>query len=141
VLKQANVPVRSGAFLEGQPSVVRAVYADDICNFGATFVDARESPTLEANYADVMDRVVVVWRIPAVIPYENVSFASSLPIEIRRVLLRAMVDVMVTPEGRTAMQTIYGIEALQPAEDSMYIPFADYVKASQMNLEELLDLP
>ena len=42
LLTQSQVKTRSAAFLEGQLNVVRAVYADDICNFGATFIDARQ---------------------------------------------------------------------------------------------------
>jgi ABC-type phosphate/phosphonate transport system substrate-binding protein len=141
LLNQSNVAVRSGAFLEGQPSVVRAVYAADICDFGATFIDARKSPTLESDYKDVLDKVMVVWRIPTVIPYENVSFASSLPIEMRRVLLRAFVDVMVSTEGKAAMQKIYGMEALQPVEDESYAEFASYVRASGLDLHALIDVP
>jgi len=140
-LNQAKVPVRSGAFLEGQPNVVRAVYADDICDFGATYIDARRSPTLEASYPDVMEKVLVIWRIPAVIPYENISLASSLPIEMRRVLLRAFVDVMITPEGRSSMQKIYGIEALQPAEDGMYDAFRELTETSGLEVEFLLANP
>lgn len=141
VLNQAEVQVRSGAFLEGQPSVVRAVYSDDICDFGATFIDARKSPTLEADYPDVLERVIVIWQIPAVIPHENVSFAASLPLEIRRVLLRAFVDVMISPEGKAGMQLIYGIDALQPIEDDFYMEFADYVEVSRLDLGELIDMP
>jgi ABC-type phosphate/phosphonate transport system substrate-binding protein len=141
VLNQADVPVSSGAFLEGQPSVVRAVYATGICDFGATFIDARTSPTLEVSYPDVMDKVRVIYRIPPVIPYDHVVFASSVPIEMRRVLLRALVDVMGTPEGRASMQTIYGIEDLQPVEDAVYAPFRDFVKASGLTADELLIQP
>lgn len=141
LLNQAKVPTSSGAFLEGQPSVVRAIYATGICDFGATFVDARTSPALEASYPDVMEKVVVIYRVPPVIPYDNVAFASSLPIEMRRVLLRAMVDLMVTPEGKASIQTIYGLEALQPAEDGLYAPFIDFVKASGLGLPSLLKQP
>ncbi len=138
VLNQAKVQVRDGAFLEGQSSVVRAVYAADICDFGATYIDARTLPALEVNYPDVMDKVRVVWQIPAVIPYENVSFASSVPLEVRRVLLRAFVDLMTTTEGKTRMQTIYGINALEPAEDDLYVPFTKLVAASGLDLRQLL---
>lgn len=141
LLNQAKVPVRSGAFLEGQPSVVRAVYADNICDFGATYIDARTSPALESDYPDVMDRVIVVWRVPPVIPYENISFALSLPLEMRRALLRAFVDLMLTTEGRAAMQTVYGIEALQPAEDGLYVEFREIVRASGRDPEKLIDTP
>lgn len=138
LLNQAQVQIRSGAFLEGQPSVVRAVYAADICDFGATFIDARTSPTLEADYADVMDRVVVVWRSEAVIPYENISFSNNLPLEMRRNLQRAFVDMMLTPEGKAAIQTVYGIDELQIAEDTLYDEFKVYVDASKLNLQDLI---
>ena len=104
------------------------------------FAMATESQR-EANYPDVLDRVTVVWRIPPVIPYENVSFSRAVPLEMRRVLLRAFMDLMSTPEGKANMQTIYGIDALQPAEDSLYTDFEEYVQASRLNLEELINTP
>jgi len=139
LLNQSKVQTRSGAFLEGQPNVVRAVYASDICDFGATFIDARKSPTLEANYSDVMDRVVVLWRVPKIIPYENISLANTLPVEMRRVIQRAFIDMMLTPEGKTAIQTVYGIDELQIAEDAMYSDFQLYVKASGLDLTDLIE--
>jgi phosphonate transport system substrate-binding protein len=138
LLNQVQVPTGSGAFLEGQPSVVRAVYAENICDFGATFIDARQSPALEANYGDVMERVVVLWRVPKIIPYENISLAKSLPVEMRRVIQRAFVDMMLTSEGKAAMQTVYGIDEMQIAEDAMYDEFASYVKASGLSLTDLI---
>jgi phosphonate transport system substrate-binding protein len=138
LLTQAQVKIRSAAFLEGQLNVVRAVYADDICNFGATFIDARQLPALESAYSDVMDRVVVIWRVPKIIPYENISLSNSLPLEMRRVIQRAFIDLMLTPEGKAAVQTVYGIDELQIAEDVMYDDFALYVKASGLDLAELI---
>ena len=136
-LNQAQVQIRSPAFLEGQGPVVRAVYADGICDFGATYIDARQLPTLEADYPDVMEKVDVIWRIPPIIPYEIVSFASSLPPEMHRVLLRAFVDLMGTEDGKSAMQLVYGIDTMQPTEDSLYDHFETYVEASGLNLDPL----
>ncbi|WKZ37068.1 MAG: PhnD/SsuA/transferrin family substrate-binding protein [Anaerolineales bacterium] len=138
LLNQAKVQIRGGAFLGGQPSVVRAVYADDICDFGATFVDARNSPALEADYPDVLDRVIVVWRVPNIIPYENISIATSLPFEMRRVIQRAFIDLMLTTDGKSAMQTVYGIDALQVVEDAAYAEFAAYVKAAGLERPTLI---
>lgn len=139
LLGQAQVQPRSAAFLDGQPNVVRAVYADDICDFGATFIDARTSPILEADYPDVMDRVVVVWRIPAIIPYETITMAASLPFEMRRVVQRAFIDLMLTPEGKSAMQTVYGFDEIQPVEDSAYDAFIAHVNASGLDVLSLIE--
>jgi phosphonate transport system substrate-binding protein len=137
-LTQAQVKIRSAAFLEGQLNVVRAVYADGICDFGATFIDARQLPSLEANYPDVMDQVVVIWRTPKIIPYENISLSNSLPLEMRRVLQRAFIDLMLTPEGKSAMQVVYGMDEVQIAEDATYADFALYVKVSGLDLAGLI---
>jgi phosphonate transport system substrate-binding protein len=138
LLTQAQVETRSAAFLEGQLNVVRAVYAADICNFGATYVDARQLPALESDYPDVMDRVVVIWRAPKIIPYENISLSNSLPFEMRRVIQRAFIDMMLTPESKAAVQTVYGLDELQIAEDVMYDDFEIYAKASGLDLSELI---
>ncbi|NJN80095.1 MAG: phosphate/phosphite/phosphonate ABC transporter substrate-binding protein [Anaerolineales bacterium] len=139
LLNQAGVQTRSGAFLANQPSVVRAVYADDICDFGATFIDARTSPTLEADYPDVIDKVKVIWRIPAIIPYENISMSSDLPFEMRRVIQRALIDLMLTPDGKSAIQTVYGFDEVQVVEDSAYTEFIALVNASGLDLLSLIE--
>lgn len=141
LLNQAEVKIRGEAFLDGQPSVVRAVYVDDICDFGATFVDARQSPVLEADYGDVMEKVIVIWRIPEIIPYENISVSTTLSIEMRRVIQRAFVDLMLTPEGKAAIQTVYGIDQVQIVEDAAYSDFITYVKASGLDLMGLISNP
>ncbi|HCK66870.1 MAG TPA: hypothetical protein DHW49_11460, partial [Anaerolineae bacterium] len=139
LLKQASVQIRSEAFLDNQPSVVRAVYADDICDFGATFIDARTSPTLEADYPDVMDKVRVIWRIPNIIPYENIVMSTDLPFEMRRVIQRAFIDLMLTPEGKSAMQTVYGFDETQVIEDSAYTEFVALANASGLDLLSLIE--
>lgn len=138
VLNQAGVQPQAGAFVQGQATVVRAVYSKGICDFGATYTDARTLPVLEADYPDVLEVVKVVWRIPPIIPYENVSFATDLPVEIRRPLLRAFIDLMGNAEGKAAMQVIYGIDELRPAEDDIYETFATLARASGLNLSDLL---
>ncbi len=138
LLNQARVQLRNAAFLEGQPSVVRAVYAENICDFGATFIDARLSATLEAKYPDVAEKVVIIWRVPKVIPYENVSVSLLVPLEMRRVIQRAFIDLMLTPQGKAAIQTAYGMDELQIADDGQYTDFETYVKDSGLELSELI---
>lgn len=139
VLNQAGVRLRGEAFLGSQISVVRAVYAGGICDFGATFIDARDSPALEADYPDALERVVVVWRIPAVIPYETIAAARSLPFEMRRALQRALIDLTLTPEGRSAMQTVYGFDEVRAVEEDAYAEFIALAKASGLAISSLIE--
>ena len=138
VLNQAKVQTRPGAFVEGQPTVVRAVYAGGICDFGATYIDARENPALEADYPDVKDRVDVIWRIPAIIPYDLIVFSANVTPDVERSLLRAFVEIMNTPDGKALVQKIYGMDELQIVQDAVYEDFRSYVKDSGVNLNELL---
>jgi len=138
LLNQAEVNIRAEAFLAGQPNVVRAVYADDICDFGATYIDARDLPIFEEDYGDVIDKVLVIWRIPAIIPYENVSMSTFIPVDVRRTVQRAFIDLMGTQEGKSAIQTAYGMDQFQVVEDSAYDEFLVYVRASGLDLLDLV---
>ncbi len=137
-LKGSGFSTREPAFVGGQPTVVRAVYGKGICDFGATYIDARRLPALENDYPDVLEKVKVIWQIPPVIPYEVVAAASSLNPEIKRSLLRAFIDIMNTSDGKLLIQTVYGIDAFQPADESLYKAFNDYVRASGLDLNELI---
>ncbi len=136
-LRLAGLSTREAAFVSGQPTVVRAVYARGICDFGATYIDARAYPGLEDEFPDVMKKVVVVWRIPPIIPYETMVFARGMGVEMRRALSRAFVELLSTPEGRSAMQTAYGMDAMQVTQDGQYEEFRKVVRASGLDLNSL----
>jgi len=137
-LRQAQIQVSEPAFVEGQGTVVRAVYAKGICDFGATYIDARYLPALEADYPNVVEKVAVIWQIPAIIPYETIVTASAVNPEIKRSLLRAFIDLMNTPDGRLLIQKVYGIDAFQPADDTLYDQFRIYVGESGLDLSTLI---
>jgi phosphonate transport system substrate-binding protein len=137
-LGNAGVQTKTPAFLAGHPAVVRAIYAGGICDFGATYIDARAYPGLEDQYPDVMKKVFVVWRIPPIIPYDSMVFMHGLNEDQRRALLRAFVDIMATPDGKAAMQTLYGFDTIQVVQDSQYDDFRKAVKASGLDLSTLL---
>ncbi len=137
-LAEAHVPTRAPAFVSGHPTVVRAVYAQGICDFGATYVDARQYPGLEDEFPDVMKIVMVVWRTPPIIPYETLVYAHGMTEDMRRALTRAFVDEMSTPDGKSAMQTLYGIDAMEVVQDAQYDEFRRIVRASGLGLNNLL---
>jgi ABC-type phosphate/phosphonate transport system substrate-binding protein len=137
-LAEAGVQTNDPAFVAGQPTVVRAVYAQGICDFGGTYIDARTYPGLQDAFSDVLTRVIVVWRTPNIIPYDTLVFASNMDNDLRRVLIRAFVDAMDTPDGSSAMQTLYGMDAMQVAQDGQYQDFRRVVKDSRLNLNTLV---
>ena len=137
-LGEANVKPLEPAFVNGHPTVVRAVYAKGICDFGATYIDARTYPGLENEFPDVMKKVIVVWRIPPIIPYETLAFAHGMDIDTRRALERAFVDAMLTSDGKLAMQTLYGFDAMQVVQNGQYDEFRKAVKFSGLGLGDLV---
>jgi ABC-type phosphate/phosphonate transport system substrate-binding protein len=138
-LRQAGVATREPAFLASHPAIVRALYAGGICDFGGTYVDAILYPGLEDELPDVTKHIVVIWRIPAIIPYETLVFSRRMPVEMRRLLTRTFVDLMETPEGKSAVQTLYGFNAMQIVDDGQYADFRAAVKASGLDLRALIE--
>jgi ABC-type phosphate/phosphonate transport system substrate-binding protein len=139
ILAGAGIQTQAPAFLASHPAVVRAVYTTGICDFGATYVDARAFPGLEDQLPDVMQKVEVIWRVPPIIPYETLAFAHGMPVDVRRVLIRAFVDLTSDTKGKAAMQTLYGFSTMQVVQDSLYADFRKAVKDSGLDLDSLLD--
>lgn len=137
-LTAAGIHTREPAFVAGHPTVVRAVYATGICDFGATYIDARRYPGLEDEFPDVMKKVSIVWLIPPIIPYETLVFARNVNGDMRRSLTRALVEFMSTDEGRSVMQKLYGLDAMQVVQDGQYAEFRRAVRDSGLDLSSLV---
>lgn len=103
----------------GHDGVVTAVYKGD-CDAGATFVDARGE--VEDQYPDVK-RVIEVVATSADIPNDNVSVAADLPDDVVAKIKDGLVAIGQTPEGAEALKTVYGVETLEPADDTFYDAF------------------
>jgi len=129
--------LKAAAFIQGHTQVARAVYAKGICDFGATFIDARTSSSLQADLPDVMDKVVVIWRTDLVIPNDNVSYASNVPDDVRATLTAAFLQIMQTEEGKAAVKAIYNIEDLAERDDTFYDEFRLYLEASGVDVTTL----
>ena len=137
-LNDAGVQALTPAFVTDHPTVVRAVYAGGICDFGATYIDARAFPGLGDKYPDVMKKVVVIWRTPPIIPYDSLVFTPDIDEDQRRSLIRAFVDIMSTANGKSVIQTLYGFDAMQVVQDGQYEDFRKAVKASGLDLTDLI---
>jgi phosphonate transport system substrate-binding protein len=137
-LNENLVVTKPAAFVEGHPTVVRSLYASGICDFGATYVDARKFPSLEDEFPDLVEQVIVVWRIPPIIPYEILAFSTNMPVEMRELFSAQIAAIMQTDNGRAAFQTGYGIQELQVVNDGFYAEFRRYVQASALDLATLV---
>jgi len=103
-LNQNQIQTRPAAFVQGHPTVVRSVYAGGICDFGATYIDARKFPSLEDQYPDLMEQVIVVWQIPEIIPYSVFAFSTVMPQSMRDLFTNIVPALMQTTDGKTAFK-------------------------------------
>ncbi|MBN2508664.1 MAG: phosphate/phosphite/phosphonate ABC transporter substrate-binding protein [Spirochaetales bacterium] len=114
-------------------SVVAAVYNGDV-DAGATYVDARTR--LEKTYPDVMDKVKVI-GLTADIPNDGVQLHPSLPAEIKEKIIKALLDISASEEGKAALKVAYQWNELIEKNDSFYDPFRQVLQASGLSVEDL----
>jgi phosphonate transport system substrate-binding protein len=138
ILAQNDISLRTAAILQGQPTVVRAVYVGGICDFGATYVDARTFPAILDEYPDVLEKVQVIWRIPPVIPYDVFAIAHNLPPEIAQAIRDALFRITGMQAGRQVLGEAYGIEEWERVTDDFYNDFRMYIDSSGVDLESVL---
>lgn len=139
ILAHNEVSMRTAAIVGGQPTVVRAVYVGGICDFGATYIDARSFPAILDEYPDVIDKVAIIWRIPPIIPYEVMVLARSLPPEINLAISDALFRITGMQAGRQVLGQAYGIDEWERIDDTFYEEFRLYINASGVDLENALD--
>jgi len=139
LLKSLNIKTLSGAWVQGHPTVIKSVYLSpkgEICNFGATYIDARSN--VAADFPDVNDKVVIIWVSEPFIPNDNVSFAFNVPAEMREKLAQALLDLASTEEGITLLKTGgYSIQGLKAVDDTFYDAFRVYLEASGVDATTL----
>ena len=139
ILAYHDIPTSTPAFVQGQPTVVRAIYLGGICDFGASYIDARKFPTLLDEYPDMLERVRVIWYIPPLIPYEVFTIAHNLPLEIVQAISDAMFRISGMQAGRQVIGQVYGIEDWERITDAFYNEFRSYLDASGVDLESMLN--
>ena len=137
-LNSNQVVTRPAAFVEGHPTVVRSLYAGGICDFGATYIDARKFPSLEDEFPDLVEQVIVIWRIPEIIPYDVLAFSTDMPQGMHELISNTIPAILQTDAGKAAFKTAYNIEELEAVNDGYYEDFRIYVNESGVDLSTLV---
>lgn len=137
-LNENQIVTKPPAFVEGHPTVVRSLYASGICDFGATYIDARKFPSLEDEFPDLMEQVIVVWQIPPIIPYDVLAFSTKMPQGMQDLFASFVLPIMQTEAGRQAFKTAFDIEEVQAVNDGYYEEFRIYVDESGVDLSTLV---
>ncbi len=131
-LTDADIP--APVFTGGHTQTVTSIYEGGICDYGATFVDARSS--ISKDHPDVNDKVVVVFQTAAIIPNDNMSYAPDMPQNLRDQITTAMLTIAQTEAGKKALNDLYQIGGLVKADDTVYDQFRSYLEASGIDLSQ-----
>jgi len=121
ILNNNGIAARAGAFLQGDSTVVTTLYRDtrgELCDFGATSVDAREA--VISDMPDVMDKVLVVWRSPPVIPNDTLAYASVMPEDVRIHMTAALLAIAASPNGLSDLRVAYQVDTLKMIDDTFF---------------------
>lgn len=138
LLAQQGVKTGTAAFVQGHPTVVRAVLAGGICDFGATFVDARTNSAIVKDFPDINDKVIVVYQTPNIIPNDTVGFAYDVPADVRETLAAALDKISKSEDGAAAMKTLYSIDGLRATDDTFFDQFRVLLAASGIDIASLV---
>jgi len=120
-------------FAGSHDAAVLGVYNGD-CDAGASFVDARAS--VEDEFPDVMDKVLQI-EISVEIPNDGVQFAKGFPAEIQTKLVDALIKIIGTEEGKTAMKSAYQWDGLEKHDNTFYDAFRQLLDAAGITAEDL----
>jgi phosphonate transport system substrate-binding protein len=132
LLTANGAKTKSGAWVQGHPTVIKSVYLSpkgEICDFGATYIDARSN--VATDFPDVNDKVVIIWVSDPFIPNDNVSFATGVSAELREKIAAALLEIAGTEEGIALLKAGgYSIQGLKAVDDTFYDEFRVYLEAS-----------
>jgi len=143
LLQSSNVTRQSPVFVQSHTAVVRALYVQGICDFGATFAisgDPRTASIIQTDLSDAMTRVPVIWQSEAVIPNLNLSIHTKVPEATRLDLIDAFLDLAQNDEGRDMLTfaTAYEIHGLVKVDDTFYDQLRKYQNLSGVNIRNLI---
>jgi phosphonate transport system substrate-binding protein len=127
--------LQEGILVGSHASVVQSLYEGGICDFGATWVDARG--TIEEEHPDVEEVISVIFTSENFIPNDMFVFASDLDPAIAENILAALVAIPDTEDGKAAYDQLYQIEGVTPRDDSFFDYFRVIMDASGIDLESL----
>jgi phosphonate transport system substrate-binding protein len=139
ILAGNGIKTKTGAFLQGDATVVKSIYRDtkgDICQFGVTLVDSRNA--VAADYPDVTDRVVVIWVTKPIIPSDGIAYASNLPGDIRISISAAFLAMIGNEAGKAALWDTYQIDGLKLIDDLFYDSLRHMLEQSGLDLSTLV---
>jgi phosphonate transport system substrate-binding protein len=104
------------------------------CDFATSYIDARSR--IETEFPDVMEKTTVIEVMPD-IPNDGIQFVTDMPVALKGKLVKAILDLFKTEEGKAAMEEAYQWTAMETHGDDFYDQFRQVLDAAGIDPEEL----
>ncbi|MDD5368234.1 MAG: PhnD/SsuA/transferrin family substrate-binding protein [Anaerolineaceae bacterium] len=143
ILAAESIKTLPAVITQDPTSVVRALYAKGICDFGATFAisgDARTAESLQPDLADAVTKIPVIWQTDAVIPNMNLSFTARMTVAMRTRLRDGFLSLVQDQPGRELLSKAAGYEIadMKAVGEDEYAPLKGYLEALGVDLRALV---
>lgn len=143
-LTDMGVKLGDTKFAMKHDNVVSMIYQGQV-DAGATFYSPPEEKEgiqdarrlVKAQYPDVEEKIEIL-KLTSEIPNDPLVFAKEMPEEMKQNVANAFMRYMATPEGKSTMKNISGVDDLTVGNDKDYDVVREMVKAAKTNPEEVL---
>ena len=142
LLTNTSTPTLDPIFTYDYEATVRALYIQEICDFGVSYAligDPRTSSSILQDIPEAQNDVVIIWQSDGIIPNINLSASRDLPLDILFRLQEAFLDLPSTSEGLALLSTAlnYQVEAFKIVEDTFYNPLRAALVPLELDLQQL----
>jgi len=142
LLANTSTPTLDPVFAYGYEAIIRALYIQEICDFGVSYAligDPRTASSIIQDIPEAQNDVIIIWQSDGIIPNTNLSATPDFPLNILYQIQEAFLDLPNTPEGLSLLSTAlnYQVEALKVVEDTFYNPLRAAIVPLELDLQEL----
>ena len=142
LLTDASTPTLDPVFTYDYSATVRALYIQEICDFGVSYAltgDPRTANEIAQLIPDVQEQVIVIWRSEGIIPNLNLSASPDLSLNIQYILEETILDLSKTEDGSALLSTAldYEVEAVKTISDQFYDPMRNILSLLELDLEDI----
>jgi phosphonate transport system substrate-binding protein len=143
ILLQLGVTSQPAVWSQTTTAVIRSLYVDGVCDFGATFSisgDPRTSSEILNDLPDVMSRVRIIWRSEALIPNLSLSYGKDVDLKMSKDLTNAWLELNNQPDALSWLTTMldYDIQAIRPISNSYFDALRSYFDTLQVDPNSMI---
>jgi phosphonate transport system substrate-binding protein len=143
ILSQIGVISQPAVWSQTSSAVIRSLYVEGVCEFGATFAisgDPRTSSEILDNLPDVMSKVEVIWRSEPIIPNLSLSFTPPVDEKLAKELNAAWQEIDQQPEALAWLSTMldYDVQAVRGIDNSYFDALRTYLDILQIDPHSLI---